>query len=351
MKNNGVFREIPVEKITEANLDHFCQYGWIERDLGGYDWEEYCIISFWSFAQSYYESGEVLFEKFKDAKGDYRVLNSMGMTICFLYRHFVELYIKYLYLKFAQPNENEFKNFLNSGHDLNKLWKATKPILSKKKKKYHCKVDIGLLDKYVLDIHKFDEKSERLRYPVDKKLSPTNYNIRIDIYNLHEKMQELFNAFEAFDNSFPPCEMPDVPIVEITSFLKKYHELKPKIESFLSSLKLDCDLKSTKKDCGNLREQIMDYIKHPKPNPFDSLSNDELILLDTLYYTGENTNFQLYKDPHKASLDAVRQCILNIKSDELEFGKPVNEKIGVTNKRPDLILQFVSKTMSAIDRK
>ena len=132
MKNNGVFREIPVEKITEANLDHFCQYGWIERGLGGYDWEEYCIISFWSFAQSYYESGEVLFEKFKDAKGDYRVLNSIGMTICFLYRHFVELYIKYLYLKFTQPNENEFKNFLNSGHDLNKLWKATKPIQRKK---------------------------------------------------------------------------------------------------------------------------------------------------------------------------------------------------------------------------
>lgn len=207
------------------------------------------------------------------------------------------------------------------------------------------------MDKYVLDIHKFDEKSERLRYPVDKKLSPTNYNIRIDIYNLHEKMQELFNAFEAFDNSFPPCEMPDIPSEEMTSFLKKYHELKPKIESFLSSLKSDRNSKSSKKDNGKIQEQIMDCIKHPKPNPFDSLSNDELILLDTLYYTGENTNFQLYKDPHKASLDAVRQCILNIKSDELEFGKPVNEKLGVTWKRPDRIIQFVSKTMSAIDRK
>ena len=175
------------------------------------------------------------------------------------------------------------------------------------------------MDKYVLDIHKFDEKSERLRYPVDKKLSPTNYNIRIDIYNLHEKMQELFNAFEAFDNSFPPCEMPDIPSEEMKKKKKKYHELKPKIESFLSSLKSDRNSKSSKKDNGKIQEQIMDCIKHPKPNPFDSLSNDELILLDTLYYTGENTNFQLYKDPHSASIDAVKQCILNMKRDKLEF--------------------------------
>lgn len=357
MRKNNVFREISDKEINDENLDGFCHYGWINKPTDEYDWDwennwdMYCKFSFWSFAQSYYESAEILFEKFQKSKGNYRILDYTGITMCFIYRHFVELNIKYLYLRLSHPDKDTFMDFLKHGHDLQKLWNELKPVIIEKEKIYHCSANLKIVEKYIIDIHKFDKKSEKLRYPIDRNLRPTNYDTKLDIFNLHNKMQELHKAFEDYEDSFPPCEMPDIPSEEMTSFLKKYHELKPKIESFLSSLKSDRNSKSSKKDNGKIQEQIMDCIKHPRPNPFDSLSNDELILLDTLYYTGENTNFQLYKDPHKASLDAVRQCILNIKSDELEFGKPVNEKIGVTNKRPDLILQFVSKTMSAIDRK
>lgn len=351
MKNNCVFSEIPIEKITKNNLNHFCHYGWIEDDKNNYDWEGYCKLSFGSFAQSYYESAEILFEKFQESKDDFRILNYTGITMCFIYRHFVELSIKYLYLRLSHPNKDTFMDFLKHGHNLQKLWNELKPVIIEKGKIYHCSANLKIVEKYITDIHKFDKKSEKLRYPIDRNLRPTNYDTKLDIFNLHNKMQELHKAFEDYEDSFPPCEMPDIPSEELTSFLKKYHELKPKIESFLSSLKSDYNTKSKEKDSRNLYEQIMDHIKNPQPTPFDSLSDDELILLDALYYTGDNINFQLYKDPHRARVDAVKRCVLNMKRDKLEFGKPANEKIGVTNKRPDLILQFVLRTMSAIDRK
>lgn len=73
------------------NPDCFCHYGW----------EGTGAFAFWKYANAYYDSAEVLYEKYTQSKGDYAILDGVGITIAFLYRHFVELTVKYLYINMA----------------------------------------------------------------------------------------------------------------------------------------------------------------------------------------------------------------------------------------------------------
>lgn len=61
------------------NPNCFCHFGW--EGIGSF--------AFWKYACAYYECAEILFERFKDAKGDYAILDGIGLPICFSYRHFI----------------------------------------------------------------------------------------------------------------------------------------------------------------------------------------------------------------------------------------------------------------------
>lgn len=63
---------------------------------------------------------------------------------------------------------------------------------------------------------------------------------------------------------------------------------------------------------------------------FNSCSDDELMMFDTLYYTGRALScgeLRLPKNPHDAKKDVAKMCVINMKHDGLEFGKPKNDTI------------------------
>ena len=336
-----LFQEI--QNNPEVDQTHFCHYGW----------EGTGTFAFWKFAQAYFDSAEALFDKFKQSKGDFAILDGLGVTMCFLYRHFVELSIKYLYLKFVCDSEEDFKNYLNNNHNLIKLWNAAKPELSTLRERVGSSVSLGVLEHYIREFNTFDEDSMTMRYPVNKKLEPTNKQTRLDIFNLHDRMQEMYSAFEGLDGDLENQLKQTLDPKEIEAFLKTYEELRGRVYWFIDSMKPYAERESE----GINFKDILDGLKTGKRKDntmsvFEACSDDELILLDTLYYTGGMVlcgELKLPLKPDDAKVDVVTRCLLNMKRDHLEFGKPKNDQINIYGKQPSTIIKYVSKAVTIID--
>lgn len=366
MKEIVVYRQIPKGESADPNI--YCVFGWSKPDVkrlgfeddGGfdYDWESYSEYAFWCFAQSYYKSADCLYEKFKELKGDRTALDSIGVTLCFLYRHYVELFLKYLFVAYEHPSEQEIKSFLDNRHNLLKLWNKLKRPLKQKAEKYSGLSYVNKVEKYVKDIDCFDKNSLKMRYPISKKdLSPTSKRVRLDIVHLHLKMKELHDAFENIDNGLPKYELREVSPDRIDAFLKHYSERKSKIRSFLRDLESKMNTESRTNTCQCSLDEIINKVSQQKSSPFDDLSEDELILLDTLYYTGDAYRGAIYdgslkmpNNQEQAKIDAVKKCILNMERGHLEFGKTTSYNINVHTKRHELIIQNVSMAMSVLEK-
>lgn len=210
-----------------ADPNTFCHYGW--EGTGAY--------AFWRYATAYYDSAEILFEKFVASAGHNDILDGTGMTMCFLYRHFLELSLKHLYVKFAHPTKDEYKKFLENGHRLISLWNATKPVLSKLRKRAGSTVSIGVLEHYVEEFDKFDPDAMAMRYPVKNDLSRMHESTRLDILNLHERVNELYWAIVGIANDLEGQMEDEVNQEKIDAFLAKYEDLRPRVLALLDELR------------------------------------------------------------------------------------------------------------------
>lgn len=340
-KDVVVFRLIPEDEL--ANPNTFCHYGW--DGIGA--------LAFSNYANAYFDSAEILFEKFLASAGHNDILDGTGMTMCFLYRHFVELSIKYLYLKFACTGKDDFKQFLTNGHNLMSLWHATKPKLSELKKRVGASVDLSMLEHYIRQFDKFDPDEMTMRYPVKNNLKPTKKAARLDIINLHERVNELYWAFYGIARDLDNQMNDEVEDGKIDSFINWYDRLRPRMLSILESLAplADTEFKGIK--WLKMREINPDNSKWMKQMELlRSCTDDEIIMLDCLYYTGRFIGerlLRLPKNPHDARIDAAKMCVENLERDHLEFGKPKNDEINVYSKTAAGILRCVPKVMKAID--
>lgn len=324
------------------NPDCFCHYGW--EGTGSF--------AFWKFAQAYYDSAEILYEKFTHSKGDFAVLDGIGLTICFLYRHYVELTVKYLYVKY-EHDESQYKQFFEIGHQLNKLWIKVRVIIKPLKERVGSKVNLNSLDHYIREIDKFDQNEVAMRYPIKNNMKPMHESTRLDIYNLHDRMTELYNAFKQLDDIIENQLFDEIPHDLITTFLEKYEALRPRVMWFLESLRR-IDLIEDKGpiwlSLGAINQENTKWAK--QIDLFKSCTNDELILLDTLYYTGlyiRTGQLNLPKYPKEAKIDAVKQCIINMRHDHIIFGQPQNVELSIEMKSISAILRCIPFALAAID--
>lgn len=346
MKNEMTEKDIIFKKITpgeEVDSNCFCHYGW--EGIGSF--------AFWKYATAYYDSAEILFDKFKDSAGHYAILDGTGITMCFLYRHFVELSIKYLNVKFVCTSEADYKALLEKNHNLYELWVITKPKLSELKKRVGSSVNLGVLEHYVLEFDRFDKDSMMMRYPVKKDLSPMNEATRLDIFNLHERMVDLYNALDAIAYDLDNQLRSEISQERINGFLDKYEVMRPRVLWMLEAMKPFVE--KEKQDF-----KISDFLKELKgsKNGMDQMAlllscpDDELIMYDTLYYTGRaiaSEELRLPKNPHEAKIDAVKMCVKNMDRDSLEFGKPKNDEICIHQKMASSIIKYVSRAVEVID--
>lgn len=317
----------------------FCHFGW--EGIGSF--------AFWKYACAYYECAEILFERFKDAKGDYAILDGIGLPICFSYRHFIELSLKHLFVKFVCTNEQEYKECLNKGHDLEELWKAIKNKLSKLKKRVGSTVSLGCVEHYIKEFDKFDKNSMTLRYPVDKKLKPMKPETKLDIYNLHDRMQELYKVLDNLSYELDNQLFIEIDTAKLDKFTAIYEELRPKIETIIDEID---SVKDEESKSANVLERFNNSETSKIYSILVDCSDDELILLDTLYYTGRaiiTEGLRLPKNPYDACIDVKKKCIQNMEHDRLEFGKPKNDEINIYGKQKAVIVENVRKAMKVLD--
>lgn len=317
----------------------FCHFGW--EGVGSF--------ALWKYACAYYDSAEILFQKFGESKGDFAVLDGIGLTICFSYRHFIELALKHLFVKFACSTEQEYKDYLEKGHNLYELWMVVKPKLKELKNRVGSTVDLGCLEHYIKEFHKFDESSMTLRYPINKDLKPSRPETKLDIINLHERMSEFYTAIDALSYELDNQLYGKVPEEKIKAFDEVYERLHERVIKVLEKLKA---IKTTPFNI----EDIFDRNKRNSASDtitiLEACSGDELILLDTLYYTGRairSEELRLPKNPYEARADAKTMCVLNMMRDNLEFGKPANDQINIWGKQNVVLVDCIQKSLEVID--
>lgn len=326
------------------NPDCFCHYGW--EGTGSF--------AFWKYAVAYFDSAEALFDKFKQSRGDFAILDGIGLTICFLYRHFVELSVKYLFIKFGAKDINQYKDFLQNGHNLFDLWKETKPVLKGLRQRAGSSVSIGCLEHYILEFHKFDEKEEAMRYPVKNNLEQMHESTRLDIYSLHDRMLDYFKALEGIAADLENQLFEDVPQGKLDEFALQYDKLRGRVLSFISEMKrLVAEEKEDERKKFGL-DEFLESLKKPDPRMtyLIKCTDDELILLDALYYLGRMVNCKeltLPRNPHDAKVDAYKMCVINMAHDHLEFGKPKNEEINIWGKTCSMLCKNVTRAVEIID--
>jgi hypothetical protein len=163
-----------------------------------------CVSSYvsWSeFESGYRKAADELVDK---CIQDHSLLDVYVYPIFYLYRHYLELAIKLLFVWGVR--ENVVPSIPNNGHNLERLWNEIKSIINKggdlsksyKPNEPITQEAIKNADRLIKEISELDQRSTTFRYPIDKDKNPsiplnlTNLNIS-SIKNCTHKLSTLIN--------------------------------------------------------------------------------------------------------------------------------------------------------------
>lgn len=166
-------------------------------------------------------------------------LDTLIYPLCFNYRQVVELYIKYLYFKYALVENDDKESFIkNVSHKLNKAWIQVKPFLLPLLSKINSNIDITLFDEFIDEIDNFDTDSFRMRYPIKKDLSSVHSEtVKLDVITLNERMIALFDLFKQLDNEIENVLIDNKYNIAFENKIKnQYIASKDEINSMLDKL-------------------------------------------------------------------------------------------------------------------
>lgn len=317
--DDKIFKEIDDAKVLNPN--DFCHFGW--EGVGPF--------AFYRYACAYYDSACALFDDIKSTQSN-NLIDGYGITMCFAYRHFVELYLKHIYIKFVCDSNEDYKRFLAIGHNVVELWNESKPTLKAFKERVGTSVSLGIVEHYIKQISQFDINSMSMRYPINKDLDPLQPQRHLDIQNLHDRMEELYNALEQMTWDFDNQISTNIPQEKLDEFKTRYHALLPSLNKFLAEIEQYVD-KSTGPIGFSLLEVGSHLYKNVIPmSVYESYTDDEVMLLDVLYYTGRairGREVRLPIDLEEKKNDILKLCILQMDRDHFVFGKPKNDAVNI----------------------
>lgn len=223
-KKDEIFKYIEGDSL-DVLTDQFSHFGWEGRGS----------LAFYSYAMGYQKATELIFEEMK--KGFNKDMDTLIYPLCFNHRHCMEILLKYLYIKYSGEDDEGLKKFLNSNHNLDKIWKDVKPILEYNMNKMGSKIDIDAIEHYIKEMDKFDEKSMRMRYPITKQLQANNEEEqRLDFTHFHQKMLEFYEAIEKVNEDIDNQVYCQAPQDEYDLFIEQYKKTRHLIKGFINFL-------------------------------------------------------------------------------------------------------------------
>ena len=129
-----------------------------------FGWEFNNSHAFYNYVIGYKKAADATYEAFEKAviSGDIETTDTICYPLVFLYRHIMELLLKFSYIRIKTIRTPEdIKSFLNKNHDLQKLWDGVKIDFERLSKRLGDDIDSEA---------KYDQKSMAYRYPVEKNL-------------------------------------------------------------------------------------------------------------------------------------------------------------------------------------
>jgi len=155
-------------------------------------WSNDLETQFFGYVSGYKEAADDVIRSAL-TKGNAGTLDSYVYPAIFLYRQFLELALKDIYLAYSYDAEDEkIKAIDNCSHDLKKIWEKVKPLI------FYGDPDIPAVEEYILEFSEFDRGSFSFRYPIDKKLALIHDKPKcINLRNLAERMNELASYLDA----------------------------------------------------------------------------------------------------------------------------------------------------------
>jgi hypothetical protein len=170
-----------------------------------YGWEYHRAIAFASYVSGYKLAADLLVDKaLEEAKAHHiEVIDTLVYPIIYIYRQFMELSIKNIYINYTHLQREESKAIIKEGHSLIKAWDYIKPFAIEVCVEDEDELrDVAIIEDYIKQFEEVSKDSTEYRYPVNKKnnviLKEDTY---LDLSNLKEKMQKFSNFFDGLSGA------------------------------------------------------------------------------------------------------------------------------------------------------
>ena len=115
--------DIIIRELTKEELS-------ARKPFSHFGWEGAGAFSFFTISEGYWKSAKMLLERMEKESNNFAIVDSLVYPLFFNYRHSIETYLKLLFFKYGGQTEQDRRNFLDLGHDLQNLWVNLRPHLN-----------------------------------------------------------------------------------------------------------------------------------------------------------------------------------------------------------------------------
>ena len=319
-----------------------------------YGWEGKDTVGLFNYYTGYWDAAQILYKSIVKASKnrEIEVTDTLVFPLIYLYRHSLELMIKYLYFKFCSKDDKTKKAFLQKGHKLIDLWEETKSYLKVQLEEQKSKIDLEIIENYIRKFNDCDSKSEKFRYPMDSKLNATHARSYVlDIEFLSETMDKLLNTMKKLDLEISnKISYLDEPILNIKKdlLINEITNNKEKIENYINILETE--------DFGIEYKDIKDYMKKrniitPKQKYLQNEKYKTIVILCLMMLVGRDIEQGISKlsNNKKRSEDFIKLIMLIYKDENFDLND-TNQQKKVMNillsKRSELVAEWLKISIS-----
>ncbi len=204
------YYDLTIYKCPEGDIDLFAKSGNRRNEviIGGEDkdWYLYCT-GYWKAADALVG---YLIQDDLSTRRDYSAhWESVGYSILFLYRHYLELRLKQLFITCGGELET-----INREHSLLKLWKVFSEQYKVFCKEYNLDSeepseeslkDIDTVEKIIIQFNDIDQSSQIFRYPTDREGKVRLKPMQIDMVHLKETLGWASQFLDGWSSGIYEC--------------------------------------------------------------------------------------------------------------------------------------------------
>lgn len=151
---------------------------------------------FYAYIEGYKTAGDALVDKAIESK-KISILDTYTYPALFLYRQFLELQLKEVYLLYSKDSPDKKTTFLKqASHNLRKVWVKIKPTVQGCKMSDTGDDTLDEIETVILEFDQFDKSSFTFRYPIKKDLTKVFIkDEKIDLSVVKDIMNEVYEFF------------------------------------------------------------------------------------------------------------------------------------------------------------